>query len=65
MIYLPKKSLELFIIFVSWKNLDGPIWLDKLNDSDFVQKTIDYMKSKEFDLPLATNKKILGILHSI
>lgn len=44
---------------------DGPIWIDKMNDHDFVSKTIEYLNSEAFDLPLITKKKIEGILHSI
>ncbi|KAL4509900.1 hypothetical protein ABPG72_010093 [Tetrahymena utriculariae] len=45
--------------------INGPIWTDKMNDQDFIQKTIDYLNSDKFDLPLATKKKIEGMLHSI
>ncbi|KAL4497407.1 hypothetical protein ABPG73_020504 [Tetrahymena malaccensis] len=45
--------------------INGPIWTDKMNDQEFIQKTIDYLNSDQFNLPLATKKKIEGMLHSI
>lgn len=43
--------------------LDGPIWIDKMNDEGFVASTIEFLNSESFDLPLATKKKISGMLH--
>jgi hypothetical protein len=41
------------------------VWLDKINDQSFAQKMMDYIKSEQFKLPLATKKKIYGVLHGI
>lgn len=44
---------------------DGPVWLDKINDQSFAKTMIDYLNSEAFALPLATKKKIYGVLHGI
>eukprot|EP00825_Cyclidium_porcatum_P002727 TRINITY_DN11265_c0_g1_i5.p1 TRINITY_DN11265_c0_g1~~TRINITY_DN11265_c0_g1_i5.p1 ORF type:complete len:312 (+),score=79.92 TRINITY_DN11265_c0_g1_i5:170-1105(+) len=45
--------------------LNGPVWLDSLNDIDFIQQMYQDIQSPEFDLKLKTHKKIQGQLHAI
>lgn len=46
-------------------NTDGPVWLDRINDQNFAKEMMDYLGSEYFKLPLATKKKIYGVLHGI
>ncbi|EGR30356.1 hypothetical protein IMG5_133990 [Ichthyophthirius multifiliis] len=45
--------------------INGPIWLDQLNDYDFVKKASSFLEQDEEGLNLATKKKIQGMLYGI
>lgn len=45
--------------------LGGPIWIDNINNFDFVQKIYNYLKSPEYDMELSSLKKINGLLGGI
>jgi len=55
-------SIPIKLLFI---DIDGPVWLDRLNDLAFAKELMDYMGSETFGLPLATKKKIHGVLHGI
>ncbi|EGR29576.1 TRM1 tRNA methyltransferase 1, putative [Ichthyophthirius multifiliis] len=45
--------------------INGPVWIDKLNDEDFVNKTIQFLNQQQCQLKLQTKEKINGMLHAI
>jgi len=46
-------------------SLNGPIWIDPINNLDFVQTLYDKIQKPDFDLELQTKKRIYGMLHGI
>ncbi len=45
--------------------LNGPIWIDPINDLEFVQTLHEKIQQPNFDLELQTKKRIYGMLHGI
>ena len=45
--------------------MGGPIWLDEINDMEFVTKVKNFFESEENKLDLASKQKINGLLHGI
>ena len=45
--------------------VDGPVWLGKLNDQAYVARLQGILDDEKGGLPLATKKKINGVLHGI
>ena len=45
--------------------VDGPVWLGKLNDQAYVARLQGILDDEKSGLPLATKKKINGVLHGI
>ena len=46
-------------------SMGGPIWLDEINDMEFVTKVKNFFESEENKLDLASKQKINGLLHGI
>jgi len=45
--------------------LNGPIWIDELNDMSFATELYNQINQPGFNFPFSTKKKILGMLHGI
>ena len=45
--------------------VDGPIWIDKLNDMNFVRILLQEMTSEKSNFEFRTKKKIIGMLYAI
>lgn len=45
--------------------LDGPVWIDKINDLNFVRLLLQEITSEKTNFQFKTKKKIIGLLYGI